>query len=289
MTTRLWPAGVVLAAAAALLLFPGSSQAQVRWGVGVGQPGTSIYFGNNYQGYNPGFYYGSGVGTAPWASNFGPRYNYSYYSGTIPWWSGGSDYTSYYSFPNSYRGYNYTYPSTNYQPGSTGGMTYTYPSSNYQVYYPPTTPTGSPAGGTTATREADNAAHVEVRVPANADIWFDGTKTTQTGTVRHFVSPPLDAGRAYSYEIRGRWMENGREVNQSRTITVRPGSQQTVDFVSGSRIDTIDPGDRDGAPRATEKVAPGDGGAAPGGDRPRPSIRDIPPANTNPPRTPNDR
>ena len=55
-----------------------------------------------------------------------------------------------------------------------------------------------------------DAAVIRVRVPANADIWFDGDPTAQKGEVRDFASPPLTAGKEYSYEIRARWMEAAR-------------------------------------------------------------------------------
>jgi uncharacterized protein (TIGR03000 family) len=64
---------------------------------------------------------------------------------------------------------------------------------------------------------------VEVRVPAGAKIFFEGAKTTQTGEVRHFVSPSLAEGYNYTYHVQATWTENGREVNQSRSFNVRRG------------------------------------------------------------------
>ena len=72
--------------------------------------------------------------------------------------------------------------------------------------------------------------HIEVRVPAGAEIWFDDEKTVQAGTVRLFVSPPLPPGRDYTYEVRARWREDGSEVTQSRRVTVRAGQQVSVTF-----------------------------------------------------------
>src|SRR5262249_40914799 len=39
---------------------------------------------------------------------------------------------------------------------------------------------------------ASTAVRINVRVPADAEVWVEGAKTTQTGTRRTFVSPPLD-------------------------------------------------------------------------------------------------
>ena len=51
----------------------------------------------------------------------------------------------------------------------------------------------------------DNAAMMEIRVPANAEVWVEGDKTSQTGAVRHFVSPTLQTGKTFTYDIRARW------------------------------------------------------------------------------------
>jgi uncharacterized protein (TIGR03000 family) len=72
--------------------------------------------------------------------------------------------------------------------------------------------------------------YIEVRVPADAEIWFDGAKTVQAGTVRRFVSPPLTPGRDYSYEVRAKWREDERELTQSRRITFHAGEQVSITF-----------------------------------------------------------
>lgn len=54
----------------------------------------------------------------------------------------------------------------------------------------------------TPARAADNAAPastskvvaITLPVPANAEVWFNKDKTTQTGASRQFVSPPLSPG-----------------------------------------------------------------------------------------------
>jgi uncharacterized protein (TIGR03000 family) len=73
---------------------------------------------------------------------------------------------------------------------------------------------------------------ITLRVPGSAEVWFDGSKTSQTGRLRSFVSPPLQPGRNYSYEIRARWMEAGRPVEETRKINVRAGDRDTLNFVT---------------------------------------------------------
>jgi uncharacterized protein (TIGR03000 family) len=71
-----------------------------------------------------------------------------------------------------------------------------------------------------------------VIVPADAEVFFDGSPTTQTGTERVFASPPLTPGARYSYSIRARWTADGRPVEQTRAVPVTAGAQVRVDFTA---------------------------------------------------------
>jgi len=77
--------------------------------------------------------------------------------------------------------------------------------------------------------EADKVL-INVTVPADAKITFQGAKTTQTGAVRRFVSPSIAAGYRYAYNVQATWTENGREVTQSRSIDVQPGDVIQIAF-----------------------------------------------------------
>lgn len=70
----------------------------------------------------------------------------------------------------------------------------------------------------------DSKAHIWLRVPANAQVWVDGSRTRQTGEARHFYSPPLTPGKKYAYEIRVRWTEDGKPVEKNQRIVVQAGS-----------------------------------------------------------------
>jgi uncharacterized protein (TIGR03000 family) len=78
----------------------------------------------------------------------------------------------------------------------------------------------------------DNAVHLQVRVPANAEVWIGGAKTAQTGTLRQFKSPPLTPGKTYSYTIRARWVEDGRLEDQTREVLVSANAALLVDFLA---------------------------------------------------------
>ena len=103
-------------------------------------------------------------------------------------------------------------------------------------------------GGSTL---APGSARVRVIVPnPEARVWFDGAATQQLGNDRWFHTSSLQSGANYSYKIRATWMENGREVNQERTVRVNPGQMTFVDFTkpAGEQLPPV----REGAPSIRE-------------------------------------
>src|SRR5262249_46488513 len=127
------------------------------------------------------------------------------------------------------------YSNSYYAPGYTYGDTYAYttPPSTTQSFYTP------PANYATAPdTSSGNEVTVDVKVPdPNAEVWFDGSATRQRGTSRTFYSPPVDPNQTYTYDIRARWTENGREQNQTKTVRVRAGDRTRVDFSNADRSD----------------------------------------------------
>jgi uncharacterized protein (TIGR03000 family) len=119
-----------------------------------------------------------------------------------------------------YGGY---YPYGWYNPYYYGDYAYdnydTPPVAGYQSYYP-----------SAAVVPNTTTAHVMVRVPAGAELWFNGAKMKSTGSIRTFESPSLQPGNAYTYSAKARWMENGREVIQTRRIDVSAGARIRVSF-----------------------------------------------------------
>jgi uncharacterized protein (TIGR03000 family) len=83
-------------------------------------------------------------------------------------------------------------------------------------------------------RDVNGVARLRVKVPADADVWINKHKMAKGKTVRKFVSRRLQPGKNYTYRIRVRRQENGREVVQTRQIAVRAGLRTTVDFTEPS-------------------------------------------------------
>jgi uncharacterized protein (TIGR03000 family) len=77
-----------------------------------------------------------------------------------------------------------------------------------------------------------NKALVEVRVPFfDATVFFDGQRMFREGVRRRYVTPKLEPGSGYTYEIRAAWIdEAGNDVRQTRTVRVAPGQRVVVDF-----------------------------------------------------------
>ena len=88
---------------------------------------------------------------------------------------------------------------------------------------------GGPARGKPA---PGRTARVTVRVPADAELWFDEATTKSTGRVRRFVTPELAPDREFTYEVRARWHEDGRLVTRTRKAVVTAGADVEVDFTA---------------------------------------------------------
>jgi uncharacterized protein (TIGR03000 family) len=224
---------MLLLAGAAVLTTADPVQARGGGGHGGGGHGGGFHAG----GYHGGGYHGGGIGGyhggyyhGGYGRSFGSRPYYShrhYYRGHYPYYgyypyyhnsyiSGGGD-----SLENAYAddlpllGDSVTYDS-GYK-----GLS----AQEYQAYAQ-----ARADDNASAPTPVDTTAHVKATVPADAEIWFDGTKTTSTGAVRQFQSPPLTLGQRYNYEIRARWSENGHEVTQTQKVEVTAGSHINVTF-----------------------------------------------------------
>jgi uncharacterized protein (TIGR03000 family) len=77
--------------------------------------------------------------------------------------------------------------------------------------------------------QAQSAAEsiaIQLLVPADAQVEFDGTKTSVTGESRRYTSPPVAAGQSYTYTVKV--TAHGKSV--TRDITVRPGAENQFDL-----------------------------------------------------------
>jgi len=198
-------------AAAAALLFAAAPASAGKGGGGGGHSGGGHGGGGGYHGgggYRGGYgYRGYGYGgVGIYLGGYGYGYGYPYYGYGAPYGGYASDY-------------------------------YAPPAAPIYVTPPPVATPGYQFGGDAP---PDNTAHVSVRIPADAEVWFGGGKTQQTGAVREFASPPLTPGKEYTYDIKARWMVGGKEVVQVRQVDVSAGSSKSVDFTKPV-VEAVDP------------------------------------------------
>jgi uncharacterized protein (TIGR03000 family) len=78
--------------------------------------------------------------------------------------------------------------------------------------------------------KTDSRAHIWLRLPADAEVWVNGVKTRQGGESRYFYSPPLTPGQQYAYQMRVRWMKDGKPVEETERLLVSAGATMRRDF-----------------------------------------------------------
>jgi uncharacterized protein (TIGR03000 family) len=211
-------------ATAALLVFAGDSPAQHGGGghgggFGGGHGGF-VGHGGGFGGFRGGGrgFGRDGFGYGGWGYG-GLGLGYGLYDGGYGYYDGGY-YAPAYSTGPYYNSYDYAPYTQDYAPYYSTGIT---PQSGYLSYYPPETGYGQPN---------NNTASVEVKVPANAELWFDGQKTNQSGSDRHFVTPALCPGKTFNYEVRATWTDaQGQQVTRTRDVQVQANQSTIVNFM----------------------------------------------------------
>jgi uncharacterized protein (TIGR03000 family) len=92
-------------------------------------------------------------------------------------------------------------------------------------------PRSGPFGSMTAANSnAMNRATVIVRLPADAQLFADGTALKMTGGERKFVTPALPIGMEYTYRFTAEYERSGERVSVTKKVVVRPGSMSTVEY-----------------------------------------------------------
>jgi uncharacterized protein (TIGR03000 family) len=79
---------------------------------------------------------------------------------------------------------------------------------------------------------AAGAALVVIRVPAEAELWFNEVPTEQSGSYRRFLTPALPTGRTLVYTVRARWHLKGVELQRVETVQVGPGLVSSLDLLT---------------------------------------------------------
>lgn len=75
-----------------------------------------------------------------------------------------------------------------------------------------------------------DTARVVVRLPERARLWVDQVPCPLTGSERAFDTPALESGQRYYYTLRVEVERDGRQLEESRRVTVTAGQRVEVDF-----------------------------------------------------------
>jgi len=190
---------------AALAFLTLTSVCNAQIGIRVGR-GGGIYPGGGYYGGSP--YYGGGYGYGPYyGAGRGVGVNIGGYPG--------------------YGGYGYGSPGYGVRYGTQPGVINTGPLTT-QSFYPPANGPVAPNVGMPSPN--DGRARVVVTVPANAQVFWNGSPSTLTGSTRYYTTLPLTPEGAMQ-RFEARWMgQDGQPVSQIRDIRAMPNATVTVDF-----------------------------------------------------------
>jgi len=223
-----WLHGMPVLAAAAFLLSP-AAQAQTQIREGVYRYGPSTYSTVvEYPTLPPGRR-GLGIGENPQPPYPPPSY-YQY-----PTYFTRPTYFTSINYPFLYGGHFYM------TDGARGALLESFPTNykyNHSSYnadapLPSSSSLRSVSGvnGFSSTMSTPSARMtLDVHVPSDAKVWFQGTLMDPTGSLRRFYSPPLRDGVEYLYEVQGTWSRGGEIVNVSRTLRVKAGEHLDVDL-----------------------------------------------------------
>jgi len=214
------------------------------YGGGYMNPGYGGYYGGlanpGYGGYMPGYGgYGQNYPLGAYNGYYGLNQPYGsnlYGSGGYPYGAVGAYGVGGYPYGAGINNYYGGYPGMGINESYYGGFG-GYPavgagvlgSNSYSSLYPP-------SGGIALSSKMDKGSggvttSVSVKVPAaDAQVWFGGVKTKQSGVTRDFVTPALPAGKKFKYEVRAVWKEQGVDVEHNQTVTFLPGENVVIDF-----------------------------------------------------------
>jgi uncharacterized protein (TIGR03000 family) len=85
-------------------------------------------------------------------------------------------------------------------------------------------------------QQAEAAARMIITLPADATLTVDGRATRSTSDVRTFVTPPLERGKTFHYDLRAEITRDGKPVTTNKRIEVRAGedTRVTLNFPEGT-------------------------------------------------------
>lgn len=90
--------------------------------------------------------------------------------------------------------------------------------------------------GAAGAQETDKKpAKLRLLVPAVAQVTIDGIPTTAAGEERIYETPPLVAGKIYTYQIKATWEDTTFQIVRMAAPKVQAGKETIIDLRPGSK------------------------------------------------------
>ncbi len=153
-----------------------------------------------------------------------PRLFVAPVGGFFPYAPFGLGFPSGYGYPFGYGSFGYSYGYFGMYSAPTYSYTYTYVSAPPRSAYTQSHAAPSPVTSRTAL--------IEVRVPADAEVSFNGETTSETGTLRTFRSKPLQDDTIYTFEVKASWKENDKPVERTRKVRLQAGEEIRISLLN---------------------------------------------------------
>jgi uncharacterized protein (TIGR03000 family) len=85
-------------------------------------------------------------------------------------------------------------------------------------------------GAAPATMANPNAATVVLKGAEGANVQIEGLVVDGSGDTRTLVSPALESGQVYHYDVTAEIVRDGKTVRLTRAVNVRAGETSEVNF-----------------------------------------------------------
>jgi uncharacterized protein (TIGR03000 family) len=89
-----------------------------------------------------------------------------------------------------------------------------------------------------APNDHPTTARLTLTVPQGAEVFLQGKKAALGGTSHTFESPELKPGETYTFDVRVTWTENGKPVEEKRTLTMHAGDLQSLQYLAAAPATT---------------------------------------------------
>ena len=98
----------------------------------------------------------------------------------------------------------------------------------------------APEKPTTRLQLPTDAALMVLTVPSDAAVFVNGSATTATGAIRHYVSRGLETGKQYEFQVRIVVDRNGSSVEDTKLVSLSAGDRAAISFNSNRGETTAD-------------------------------------------------